>query len=85
MTFIHLLLTYSLLAISQYKTSITGHFIFIIIIVVVVVVIVIFLFFLRTGMTWKIILTRRRMINLKIKISYYRKSELTKLKYRDKG
>ena len=85
LTFIHLLLTYSLLAISQYKTSITGHFIFIIIIVVVVVVIVIFLFFLRTGMTWKIILTRRRMINLKIKISYYRKSELTKLKYRDKG
>ena len=86
MTFIHLLLTYSLLAISQYKTSITGHFIFIIIIVVVVVVvIVIFLFFLRTGMTWKIILTRRRIINLKIKISYYRKSELTKLKYRDKG
>ena len=85
LTFIHLLLTYSLLAISQYKTSITGHFIFIIIIVVVVVVIFIFLFFLRTGMTWKIILARRRMINLKIKISYYRKSELTKLKYRDKG
>ena len=40
LTFIHLLLTYSL-AIWEYKTSVTGNFIFIIIIVVVVVVVVV--------------------------------------------
>ena len=40
-----------------------------IIFIIVVAVIVIFLFFLRAGMTWKIIKTRRRMINLKIEIS----------------
>ena len=42
---------------------------FIVVAVAVVVVIVIVLFFLRAGMTWKIIITRRRMINFKIEIS----------------
>ena len=37
-------------------------------------------------MTWKIIITTRRMIDLKIKIyRYYRNSKLTNVKYRDKG
>ena len=36
---------------------------------IVVAVIVIFLFFVRARMTWKLIKTRRRMINLKIEIS----------------
>ena len=71
LTFIHLLLTYSL-AIWEYKTSITGHFIIIIIIIItiiIIVVVVIVIFFVMAGMTWKIIKTRRPMINLKIEIS----------------
>ena len=38
-------------------------------------------YLLRTGMTWKIIITRRRMIDLKIKISVLQEETLVTKRY----